>query len=41
MRGDQVIQNKTAQPISEIHIVVESGFDTDIRLRGRDTLDGR
>ncbi len=34
MRGDQLIQNKTAQPIAEIHIVVSPDYDTDIQLDG-------
>lgn len=34
MRGDQVIQNKSTQPISEIHIVTAPDFDTDVRLEG-------
>jgi ABC-2 type transport system permease protein len=34
MRGDQVIQNKTAQAIPEIHIVVSPDDDTDIELDG-------
>ncbi len=32
MRGDQVIQNKTAQPIPEIHILVSPDEDTEIEL---------
>src|ERR1700722_19057545 len=32
MRGDQVIQNKTAQPIPEIHILVSPDDDTEIEL---------
>jgi ABC-type transport system involved in multi-copper enzyme maturation permease subunit len=34
LRGDQVIQNKSAQLITEIHIVVSPDFDTDIQLDG-------
>ncbi len=34
MRGDQAIQNKTAEPIAEIHFVVDPDYDTDIQLDG-------
>ena len=34
LHGDQVIQNKSAQPVAEIHIVVNPDFDTDIQLDG-------
>ncbi len=34
MRGDEVIKNIGAQPISEVHIVVSPGYDTDIQLEG-------
>ncbi len=34
MHGDQVIQNKTAQPISDVHFVVSPEDDTDIELAG-------
>ncbi len=34
LRGDQVIQNKSSQPISEIHIVVNPDLDTDVRFEG-------
>jgi ABC-2 type transport system permease protein len=34
MHGDQVIRNKTAQPIAEIHVVVAPDYDTDIQLDG-------
>ncbi|MGA3187854.1 MAG: M1 family aminopeptidase [Bryobacteraceae bacterium] len=34
LHGDQVIQNKSAQPIAEIHIVVNPDFDTDVQLDG-------
>ncbi|HEV1287313.1 MAG TPA: M1 family aminopeptidase [Bryobacteraceae bacterium] len=34
MHGDQVIQNKTAQPIAEIHVVVDPDYDSEIQLDG-------
>jgi ABC-2 type transport system permease protein len=34
LHGDQVIQNKTTQSISEIHILVNPDFDTDVQLDG-------
>jgi len=34
MHADQVIQNKSAQPIAEIHFVLNPDYDTDIQLEG-------
>jgi ABC-2 type transport system permease protein len=34
MHGDEVIQNKSAQPIGEVHFSVDPDYDTDIQIDG-------
>ena len=38
LRGDQVIQNKSSQPISKIHFVLDPDYDFEIQLDGATIL---
>jgi len=34
MKGEQTIENKSAQPIGEIHFTISPGYETDVQLDG-------